>query len=324
MRPPKKCSLELYIQFLTANHNRYSSLELAHTVPEVCSHDTQSRWLSKQSYTPEHIWQTAKPLVDLLQGYLICDDSVLDKRFSRNNEITHCHYSGNVHGLVTGIDMVNLLWTSGENYIPVDYRIYDMPNDKKTKNDHFRDMLKKAKKRGFIPKYVLMDSWYSSIENLKYIDRDCSWKFITALKSNRKISLVQGSYISVSDLDFTETPVMQVWLKGYGYVLVSVIVDQNGNSSYICTNDLTLTEFTEFKNHQDMRWNIEEYHRGLKQTTGVEGCYSIKASSQKTHIFAAVLTFLRFEKERLRTGVSWYEQKARISRVATRGYLGFA
>ena len=70
-----------------------------------------------------------------------------------------------------------------------------------------------------------------------------------------------------------------------------------------------------------MRWKVEEFHRGLKQTTGVEGCYSIKGSSQKTHIFAAVLTFLKLEKVRLATGVSWYEQKAVIARGATTAFL---
>ncbi len=120
-------------------------------------------------YDGINIWDSASRLVDLTQGYLICDDSVLDKRFSHKNEITHCHYSGNVHGLVTGIDMVNMLWSSGEEYIPVDYRIYDKPSDRKTKNDHFLSMLEKAKTRGFTPEYVLMDSWYSSSSNLKYI-----------------------------------------------------------------------------------------------------------------------------------------------------------
>ena len=51
---------------------------------------------------------------------------------------------------------MNLLRTDGEAYIPVDYRIYQKENDDKTKNDHFQNMLKKAKERAFEPLYVLM------------------------------------------------------------------------------------------------------------------------------------------------------------------------
>ena len=47
----------------------------------------------------------------------------------------------------------------------------------KTKNEHFQDMLKTAKERGFEPKYVLMDSWYSSLENLKLI-ASFGWFFL--------------------------------------------------------------------------------------------------------------------------------------------------
>jgi putative transposase len=315
-----KCSLDMYVRFLQANQNNYSGLELSKVSPVSMTHDCVSRWLSAQEYTPSNLWQCAQPLVDITTGYLVCDDSVLDKRYSRKNELTHSHYSGNVHGLVTGIDMVNLLWSDGSSYIPVDYRIYDKPSDTKTKNDHFLDMLEKAKKRNFTPAYVLMDSWYSSTNNLKYI-RDQDWKFITNLKSNRLVSEQKGIHISISDLDFTETPVKQVWLKDYGYILICVRIIKNGDRTYLATNDLSLMNYDTFMQHHEMRWKIEEYHRGLKQTTGVEGCYSTKAVSQKTHIFASVITFLKLEKERIRTGISWYEQKATITRSATVAYL---
>ena len=308
------------MSFLEANNNRYSGLELSKVSPRPMTHDSVSRWLSHQQYDGINIWDSASRLVDITRGYLICDDSVLDKRFSRKNEITHCHYSGNVHGLVTGIDMVNMLWSSGEEYIPVDYRIYDKPSDGKTKNDHFLSMLEKAKTRGFTPEYVLMDSWYSSTTNLKYI-RDTGWKFITNLKTNRLVSESKGSHKAISDLDFTETPVKQVWLKDFGEILVCVHTTKDGSCTYLATNDLTLSDHETFLSHHQMRWKVEEFHRGLKQTTGVEGCYSIKGSSQKTHIFAAVLTFLKLEKERLATGVSWYEQKAVITRGATTAFL---
>jgi putative transposase len=46
-----------------------------------------------------------------------------------------------------------VVWTYNDVIIPIDFRIYDIDTDGKTKNDHFLDMLHKAEERGFIPKF---------------------------------------------------------------------------------------------------------------------------------------------------------------------------
>jgi len=67
--------------------------------------------------------------------------------------------------------MVTMVWCSQQDgeYLSVDFCIYDKESDGKTKNSHFRDMLKMAKVRGFKPDAVVMDAWYSSLDNLKCI-----------------------------------------------------------------------------------------------------------------------------------------------------------
>lgn len=317
----QKCSLELYTNFLIANQNRYSGSELSRVSPvEDLCHDSVSRWLSSSNFTPSDLWNQVKNLVDVKTGYLLCDDTLLNKQYSRVNELAKKQYSGNEHGLVNGICLVNLLWTSGDEFIPVDYRIYKKDSDDKTKNDHFQDMLKRAEGRGFSPLYVLIDSWYSSISNLKLIRKFC-WNFICSLKSNRKISVIQGTYIPVADLDLAEKQVRKVWLKEFGYILVCKIVDKKGDITYLATSDLNLQDYDNFVNHFQQRWKIEEFHRGIKQTTGIEKCYSTLASSQKTHIFASFVAFIKLEIRRLKEKISWYEQKAIINRIAVNKYL---
>ena len=93
--------------------------------------------------------------------------------------------------------MITLLWTDGDRNLPCDYRIYDRPNDAKTKNDHFGDMLQVAKERGFNPECVLFDGWYSSLENLKLI-RKLGWSWLTRLKSNRHVNLDRTGLRAVS------------------------------------------------------------------------------------------------------------------------------
>ena len=68
-------------------------------------------------------------------------------------------------------------------------------------------------------------------------------------------------------------------------------------------------------------WGIEEYHRGLKRHTGVEGCQARRAVAQANHLGCAIRAFVRLEWHRFSTGVSWFEAKAGIIRDAVRRYL---
>jgi len=309
----QKCSLSLYSSFLIGNQNRYSGVELA-KVADGMAHDAVSRWLSKFTFKPQELWNQVKNLVNPKAGYLVVDDTTLDKRYSKENELAKLQYSGDEHGLVNGISLVNLLWTDPKKCVPVDYRIY--------KNDLFLELLKKALKRGFYPLYVLFDSWYSSLENLKFI-RSQKLKFICNLKSNRIVSRHRVQ-MSLSDLSLADKQVEKVWLKGFGQILVCKVVATNGDITYLATNDLSLTSYDEFTGHFEQRWNIEEFHRGIKQTTGIEKCYSVKAQSQKTHIFSAFVAFVRLEAVRVSESISWYEQKASITRFATANYIKYA
>ena len=319
----QKCSIDLYVDFLIASQKQYSGAELSKVAPEPMAHDAVSRWLSTQKLTPKLLWQESQHLVERQRGYIVLDDCVFDKPYARKMALARKQYSGKHHRVVNGIDAVNLLWTDGGDnprLIPIDYRIYDPSRDGKTKNDHGRDMLSLAKKRQFTPQYVLIDSWFTSIGNLKAIE-SYGWRWIGELKSNRLVSLEKGSYVRVSSLDWAATPARKVWLKAYGFVLVSKIVAPNGDIAYLATNDLSLDNPETIKTHYAHRWTIETFHRGLKQCTGIERCYAVKERSQRNHILCAFLAFLRLEWERIQSAVSWYEQKLSLTRSAVTAYL---
>ena len=316
----QKCALDLYVNFLTASQKQFSGVELSKVAPEPMAHDAVSRWLSTAKLTPKLLWQQSQSLVDKQTGYLIIDDSVLDKPYSQKMALVKKQYSGKHRGIVSGIGLVSFLWTDGQRLIPIDYRVYDPGRDGKSKNDHAREMLLEAAKRGFTPTYVLMDSWYTAIDNFKALDK-LGWKWIGQLKANRLVSVTQGEYFSVSDLDWTNTPVRRVWLKEYGFILVSKIVATNGDIAYLATNDMSLLEKETLKTHFDYRWTIEAYHRGIKQCTGIERCSAVKERSQRNHILCSLLVFVRLELQRIKTAISWYEQKAMITRGAIALYL---
>lgn len=316
----QKCSIDLYTNFLVATQKQYSGTELSKVSPKEMAHDSVSRWLSKKKLTPKILWQKSQSIINSQNGYLIIDDTVLDKQYAHNMALTKKQYSGKHHKVIQGIPLVNMLWTRNNKIIPIDYRIYSPTHDGKTKNDHAREMIHCAEKRGLCPEYVLMDAWYTCIGNLKAIA--CKgWKFIGALKSNRLVSIIQKSYVPVSDLDWTTKSVHKVWLKAFGFVLVSKIVATNGDITYIATNDLSLTDIETIKNHTAYRWNIETFHRGIKQCCGIEKCYCVKERSQRNHILCAFLAFLKLEWQRIKTNISWYQQKWNITRSAVSTYL---
>jgi putative transposase len=65
------------------------------------------------------------------------------------------------HRTVKGIGLITLVWTDGKIALPIDFRVYNIEEDNKTKNDHFLDTLDKAEECGFKPKYIMFDIWYA-------------------------------------------------------------------------------------------------------------------------------------------------------------------
>lgn len=111
-----------------------------------------------------------------------------------------------------------------------------------------------------------------------------------------------------------------VHLKGYGWLKVFRTVGINGDVEYWANSRLDMTiEQAAF--YALDAWQIEFYHRGIKQFTGVErGQYRLEVS-QRNHIGLAIRAFVRLEDYRLRTGISWFDAKSGIIRSAMRLFL---
>ena len=175
-----------YIEYLVATPVNYTCIHLAdHLEGEAAtSHDTVSDYLRREKLTPRRLWEVVSPLLqDSPDSYLVVDDSVQNKQYSRKIELVKLQYSGAEGGLVRGIGVVNLLHTSGkaDDFFPIDFRIYSPETDGKTKNEHFLEMLIRAKSdKRLQANTVLFDSWYASVENLKVIHR-LGMVFVTAL-----------------------------------------------------------------------------------------------------------------------------------------------
>jgi len=283
------------------------------------AHDAPTRLLNREKLTPKILWKNVKAHVDASSGYLIADDTVIDKPRSKDIELVKWQYSGTHHGVVKGIGLETLLWTKdGSEHIPLDYRVCNPEGDGKTKNDHFREMISLASHRGFHPRHVLMDTWYTSIDNLKHID-SFSWKWIATLQKNRIVSTAPKHYYHLEELDIPEQGLV-LHLKAYGFIKVFKKVSENGDVEYRGTNDLNLSKL-DVESIYAKRWKIEEYHRGLKQQTGIAKCQSRLQRSQRNHIWCSIHAFLILELHRMKTNTSWHEAKLSIVREAIHAYL---
>lgn len=338
MNPPK-CDEIDYIHFLIAAQRVFSCTEAARSQPdhdtdEAPAHDAFTRLLQRQPPDTEALWQEVEPHIEQQQGILVLDDTTLDKPYAEQIELVTYHWSGKHKRPVKGINLLTLIWRDGDEAtlettaeaasIPCDFRLYDKPLRErqgevgKTKNEHFREMVSQANKRDFAPSYVLFDSWYSGLKNLKAI-RENQWFFLTRLKANRQVNADDTANRAISKVAIAEAGRV-VHLKGFGFVRVFRRVARDGEAEYWATNDLEMLE-SEREVLARRAWGIETYHRRVKQYCGIERAQCRSEQSQRAHILLSLRAYLRLELHRLGASVSFFESKLTIIREAVRRYL---
>ena len=281
-----------YVEYLICTIGNYTGSNLAEHLDDV-SHDVITDYLSNERHTARGLWELVAGLIeDEPEAFMLVDDSVQDKRYSRFIELVKLQYSGAEHGLVRGIGVVNLVHSAGvkQDFYPIDYRVYAPDQDGKTKNDHFADMVINAVfAKKIKAKRILFDSWYASAANLKLVHR-LDLVFFTTLKSNRMVSLSkEGGWIHLGEIEWTTERLQNgvlVKLKEVPFkVQLFKVVATDGDIDWVITNspDETLTTQVA-QDTNDVRWQIEELHRGLKQLTGTEKCQCRKGRSQRNHL----------------------------------------
>ena len=306
-----------YVEYLISTPINYTCTNLAEHLEGV-SHDVVSDYLQRERLTARHLWELVQGLIDdSPKAYLIIDDSVHNKQYSHSIEMVKRQYSGAVGGLVRGIGVVNLVHTNGAEgeYYPIDFRVYAKSADGKTKNDHFQDMLIRAvADKQIQAKTVLFDSWYASWKNLKLVHR-LGLTFYTTLKSNRLVSLSKESgYVHLDEIEWTPERLEHgviVKLKKVPFkVRLFKIVATNGDVDWVITNDLDETLTTQVAQEaNDVRWQVEAFHRELKQLTGSEKCQCRKARSQRNHLACCYHAWLSLKVHANSLGKTLYQAR---------------
>ena len=292
-----------YCQFLLSSHINFSLTYHAEHHAHF-SHDALNRYLRGEKITSRLIWEIVRSqVVRSAAGYLVFDDSVLDKNFSNKIELVRRQYSGNAHGIIKGIGVVNCLYVNPETgeYWIVDYRIFDPHGDGKSKLDHVKDMLARAIADKQLPILaVLMDTWYAT-KNLMLFIESLGKLYCCPLRDNRLVddSAAALPFRHVNSLQWSAQELVAgkiIKIKGFPKehkVKCFRVVLSTHRTDWIVTNDLAQDSLDATQEVCRIRWKIEQFHRELKQLTGAERCQCRKARIQRNHIACAMLVWIR-------------------------------
>lgn len=309
-----------YCQYLLSSQINYTLTNFANHV-EKFSHDRINRYLLLSELTPEVLWDKVRSELEIHpDACLVFDDTVLDQRFSHKIELVRRQYSGNEHRVIRGIGLISCIYVNPEtgHYSLIDYRIYAPDDEGKTKLDHVADMINDAVDKKKIPfTKVLMDSWYAAQKLMALID-NLGKIYYVPLKKNRLVDDTGGrkKYQPIQELTWTEIEEAQGKIikinkfpSAKKVKLFRVTVSPN-RTEYVATNDLTQSRTNQVKCQCSFRWKIEEFHREIKQLTGIESCQCRRARIQMNHIACALLVWTFLKKVAQTVSQTVYQLKA--------------
>lgn len=306
-----------YCQLLLSSPFNYTQTYFAEHV-EGLSHDRINRLLRQLDIQPQDLWESVQETIVFdPDGYLAYDDTVLDKRHSFKIELVRSQWSGNEHKTIKGIGVVTCVYVNPktEQFWAIDYRLYNPDGDGKSKLDHVRDMLEEAVETKQLPfSTVLMDTWYADRQLLLHIAA-LGKIYYTPVKVNRLIAEHRGqhAYQRVETLDWTDEELekgKRVRLNDFPdehKVQLFCVQTLPGRTDFVVTNDLSQDDVKAVRSACKIRWKIEEFHREIKQLTGIEHCQCRKEIIQRNHIGCAMLVWAKLKNLAYQTGRNVYE-----------------
>lgn len=329
--------LDLYSDYLISSFGPTTATGLATLLKGSLSHDQVTRYLSGKVRTSADLWQIAQPFVRRVQndqGAIIVDDSIAEKPYTDENDIICWHYDHAHQRTVKGINFLTALYHSQGVSLPVGFALVaktehylDQKGGKEkrrspvSKNEHYRMLLEHAVQNQILFRYVLNDVWYASAENMMFIKHTLDKEFIMPIKTNRKVALSladkqQGRYVRVDTLELEKNVTAPIYLEGIDFPMglvkqVFVNEDDSVGVLYLVTSDTTLS-YDDTTTIYHTRWNVEPYHKSLKQNASLEKSPTQTVTTQTNHFFATVCAFIKLEMLKGTTQLNHFALKTKL------------
>lgn len=278
----KEAAASYLVGLLRVAHNA-NCVRLAASVN--ISHDHLSRVL--KSAVSQSLLQVTKALFKTLEkisvGYLVIDDTIINKEYAKIIERCHWLWSTNGSRYIFGYNIVALMWSNGIITIPLKWVFYKKEAEKKaqvTKIELALELMAYAKKDLRVATVEIMfDSFYSAQSILKRCEK-YGWHYYTKVKSNRMLNGKQARKLHRNPY-WEETGTLSCELKA------RVI---RHCRRYFLTNNFEKLK-KEIIASYDSRWKIEEVFRALHDRLGLDECASRSFVAQSNHTIFAMTAY---------------------------------
>ena len=329
--------LDIYTDYLISSFGLTTGTGLSGLLDGAISHDRIQRFLSSPIKGGADFWRIVKPYVRRVQasdGVMIVDDSISEKPHTDENEIICWHYDHTSGQTIKGINFVTALYHVNGVSLPVNYHLVaktEVSIDPKTgkqkrqatvtKNEVYQQLLRQGVHNQIPFRYVVNDVWFASAENMRFVKHDLKRDFVMPLKTNRKLALSidakkQGQYVRLDALLLAADTTMTIYLEGVDFPLQLVKqVFTNGDGSvgilYLVTSDLELT-YDGITTIYGKRWNVEPYHKSLKQNAALAQSPTKTVTTQSNHVFASMCAYLKLEMLKVTTHTNHFALKSKL------------
>ena len=277
----------VYVSGLVALEKKQTQSRIARTIGYV-THDALNRLADM---LPMLCTQMAVGMTSLITGiyetgYIILDDTVVPKPFSRLVAGTYVDYDYTQKRHVRCHRIVVVIWTNGAIYIPVAFAFWhhrDFVSRYRTKNQIARILIYYVVRHHIPFSYLTFDNWYASKQNLRFFDK-LGIKFVTRLRNNtwivheherqktQKLTKYECHYYSKLNAYVRRFKVKYPRFgTGYLAIVKNDKHEEPGKTKYLFTNDSSLTN-TEFVLRYRSRWHVEIFFRTCKQYFGLAAC----------------------------------------------------
>lgn len=332
--------IDLYSDYLITAFGQVSATHLSNVLDGQISHDAITRFLSSRELTSKDCWQLVKPIIREVQdenANLSIDDVIVEKPHSLENGVIAYVYDHTSGQTVKAMNIVDVSYVTPTARVPLDFEVVkkleyqvDLQGKPfraqvKTKHEILEAMLTHAVQNEVPFSWVLFDVWYGSAENMRLIKLDLGKEFITALKENRKIKLLEvaGSTLqAVGLLGLEEGTPYLARLEGvpFDVVVVKLVFkheDGHQGVQFLCSSATGLTG-QEVRLGYQKRWSVEEQHKSGKQNASLGASPASLVVSRVNHVFCAFVGVLKLECLKLSTGLNHFALRGKLRLKAVR------
>ena len=328
---------DLYSDYLLASFGTTTATGLSELLEGEVSHDQVTRYLAGTKKTASDLWRTVKTLVRDVQaetGVLILDDSIEEKPYTDENDIVCWHYDHSKDRMLKGINFLTVRYSSQGVNVPVGFHLvaktetYLDPKTQKekrrsavSKNTVGQELIEQAVRNRIPFRFVLFDVWFASAETMVLLKRKQRRDFICPLKTNRKVALSladkrQGRYVRVDTLELEAQARREIYLEGVDFPLMlvkQVFTNEDGSIGirYLVSSETTLS-FEDVTTTYHKRWEVECYHKSLKQNVSLAKSPTQTVTTQTHHFFAALCGFIKLERLKMKTQLNHFTLKAKL------------